>query len=171
MAKKRKNSSDVKAPVEKLEVIISSNLYDFLEEKVEKEVDPKDVKSKVKSLVNGLLSKAILEYKLLTPNKTLKDFSSELTNLYLFDYYIEESEKESNESFKMIEHIIHYVLNNDNLTDVGQFEELKRGLTGFLTDKELVLDVIKYIKKMNKECYIKNKGSLILFEDYVKKLP
>ena len=85
MVKKRKNSSDVKAPVEKLEVIISSNLYDFLEEKVEKEVDPKDVKAEVKSLVNGLLSKAILEYKLLTPNKTLKDFSSELTNLYLFE--------------------------------------------------------------------------------------
>jgi len=122
-------------------------------------------------LANDLLVKSILEYKVLTPDKTLKDLSSELSNLHILEYYSTEVKRDTTEGFKMVEYIIHYVCNNDNLTDVGQFEELKRGLKGFYTDKQLILDVISYIKEMNKECYIENKGSLILFEDYVKKLP
>lgn len=172
MAKKRRSKKDVKAPVEKFELTISSKYYDFLEAKVESEGSSEDVEAAVDKLATDLLIKGILEYKLLAPEKTIKELSSELSNLYLWEYTLEKSEsRTSEEGFKMVEHIIHYVLNNDTLTDIGQFEELKRGLKGFFTDKELILDVISYIKKMNKECYIKDSGSLILFEDYVKRLP
>ena len=168
MAKKRKSSKDPVPTSEKVEAEVPLGRYNFLKAKAE-ELSTEEEVVTVEILAYLLLNKAILEYQVLTPEKTVEDILKELEHL---NYLHEKTIKNPYEDSKVrIESIIHYVLNNENLSTEGQFKELKRGLRGYFSDKKLILEVIDYIKKMNKLCYIEDSGSLILFEDYVKKLP
>ena len=65
---------------------------------------------------------------------------------------------------------------NDYLTNKSleiskeQFEKLKKDLEDYFSDKQLLLDIVGNIRQMNESCHIENNGSLILFEDYIKKI-
>ena len=167
MAKKRRSKKDVPTS-EIIEVDVPLGRYNILKRKAETLTTEEDSVT-VQMLAYLLLNKAILEYELLAPEKTVEDILKDLEHLnYIHDKTIKNPYDEPK---VRIEAIIHYVLNNENLSTEGQFKELKRGLKGYFTNTALILDVISYIKDMNEKCYIENAGSLILFEDYVKRLP
>lgn len=118
-------------------------------------------------MVKLLVVKSGLELDLLE-STTLTELKKEVRNLYLLKAVYENSANKG--KILRIESKISHILNRENLTDEEQFEKLKKDLEDYFSDKQLLLDIVGNIRQMNESCHIENNGSLILFEDYIKKI-
>lgn len=149
-----------------IEIGLNTDQYALLDKKA-RQFSKDGENISVENLVKLLVVKSGLELDLLE-STTLKELKKEVRNLYLLKSVYENSANK--EKILRIESKISHILNRENLTDEEQFEKLKKDLEDYFSDKQLLLDIVGNIRQMNESCHIENNGSLILFEDYIKKI-
>lgn len=149
-----------------IEIGLNTDQYALLDKKA-RQFSKDGENISVENLVKLLVVKSGLELDLLE-STTLTELKKEVRNLYLLKSVYENSANK--EKILRIESKISHILNRENLTDEEQFEKLKKDLEDYFSDKQLLLDIVGNIRQMNESCHIENNGSLILFEDYIKKI-
>ena len=149
-----------------IEIGLNTDQYALLDKKA-RQFSKDGENISVENLVKLLVVKSGLELDLLE-STTLTELKKEVRNLYLLKAVYENSANK--EKILRIESKISHILNRENLTDEEQFEKLKKDLEDYFSDKQLLLDIVGNIRQMNESCHIENNGSLILFEDYIKKI-
>lgn len=149
-----------------IEIGLNTDQYALLDKKA-RQFSKDGENISVENLVKLLVVKSGLELDLLE-STTLTELKKEVRNLYLLKEVYENSANK--EKILRIESKISHILNMENLTDEEQFEKLKKDLEDYFSDKQLLLDIVGNIRQMNESCHIENNGSLILFEDYIKKI-
>lgn len=160
--------AEYEAPTYNIEVTVPNHMYKFLNEKA-KDFSSNGTNISVEKLAELLLKKSYLEFELLTPYKTEKDLSSEVSKLYIYKELLEQEAKENEKDFSIANDSILY----DRLLyiGIGAFNSdesnfnLLRKIFDFDYNKEVLLGTISSIKKQDfKEDVPK---CLIDFENYV----
>ena len=149
-----------------IEIGLNTDQYALLDKKA-RQFSKDGENISVENLVKLLVVKSGLELDLLE-STTLTELKKEVRTLYLLKAVYENSANKG--KILRIESKISHILNRENLTDEEQFEKLKKDLEDYFSDKQLLLDIVGNIRQMNESCHIENNGSLILFEDYIKKI-